>query len=188
MMTKPINTRANAEMNGRRGYTLIEMVAVLSVGTVVMGVAVGLMLMLLRVERDSRMEVAERGAVNRLADQFRRDVRAADRLTPTESPEGEDAPFAWQLSVEAGRVVEYRAEPGALVRAERADEKVLGRESYRLPALATVSIDLVGEKAPGIVRLRITPGGDRPPSSIGQGLAIDAALARDRRFVKQNQP
>lgn len=184
MVTKPINTRANAEMNGRRGYTLIEMVAVLSVGTVVMGVAVGLMLMLLRVERDSRMEVAERAAVNRLADQFRRDVRAADGLTP----EGEDASLAWQLSLEAGRVVEYRSEPGALLRAERADEKVLGRESYRLPALATVSINLVGEEAPGIVRLRITPGGDRPPSSIGQGLAIDAALARDRRFVEQNQP
>jgi prepilin-type N-terminal cleavage/methylation domain-containing protein len=188
METQPITTKANAKMKGRRGYSLIEVVAVLGVGAVVMGVAAGLLLMLIRLERESRVEVAERAAVNRLAEQFRRDVRAADRFTPAEASEGEDTSFACQLLSEADRAVEYRADPRALVRTERAGGEVVRRESYRLPALAAVSVDLVGDAAPGILRLRITPGGDRPPSSIGQGLDIDAELAKDRRFVEQNQP
>ncbi|MFC1596813.1 type II secretion system protein J [Planctomycetota bacterium] len=188
METEPITIKASARMNRRRGYTLIEIVAVIGAGTVVMAVAAGLLLMLVRLERDSRVEVAERAAVNRLAEQFRRDVRAADRFAPAEAPEGENTSFAWQLLSEADRVVEYRAEPKAMVRTERADGEVVRRQSYRLPALAAVAVDLVGDAAPGIVRLRITPGGDRPPISIGQGLDIDAELAKDRRFVEQNQP
>ena len=186
MFTRPINPRARAGMKGRRAHSLIELVAVLGASTVVVGVATGLLLMLVRLERGARVEVAERAAVMRLADQFRRDAHAADRLAPSEDDQG--AQPAWQFRLQADRVVEYRAEPDALVRVERAGGEVVGRESFGLSELATVSIDSVGDPAPAIVRLSITPGGDRLSTSIGRGLRIDAQLAKDRRFVKQNQP
>jgi len=175
-------------MNRRRGYSLIEILVVIATGAAMMGVALGLLGMLIRLEQASRREVQEETVMNRLADQFRRDVHAADRLAVASAPGVADLPPVWQFPLEAGHVVEYRAEQGELVRIERRDDKVLKQESFSLPAEARVSIDPAGDALPGIVSLRIAGTGIRPPGPAWRGARVDAELAKDRRFVKQKQP
>ena len=175
-------------MNGRRGYSLIETVAMMGAGAAMMAIAVGVLHMLMRLEQVSRDEVRQRVAVDRLADQFRRDVHAADRFTPVDATEGEDSRPAWQLALEAGHAVEYRAEQKELLRTERAEGEVVKLESFSLPARATVSIDLVGEAAPGIVSLQIARDGSQAPGPIWRRFNVEAALAKDRRFWEQKEP
>jgi len=175
-------------MPRRRAYSLVEMLVVIATGTAMMGVALGLLHMLMRMEQDSLNEVSQQGELDRLADQFRRDVHAADRFAVPSAPGKEDSPPAWQLALEADHVVEYRAEQEELIRLERKGDQVLRGDSFLPPAGTTVSIDLVGEAAPGIVSLRIARDASQPPSSIGPGLRVDAELGKDRRFVKENEP
>ena len=175
-------------MNRSRGYTLIEVLAVIAAGAVVMAIAVGLLHLLIRLDRDSREEVSRQATLHRLADQFRRDVRAAGQFAAVDAPDGADAPSGWQFALEADRAVRYAAEEGELVRTERAADDVVGQESYALPADSTVSIEAVGEAAPGIVRLRIAPDGIRPPAATWRGTCVDAELAKDRRFLEEQEP
>ncbi|MFH1921621.1 MAG: type II secretion system protein [Planctomycetota bacterium] len=176
------------KMDRRRGHSLIELLVVIGTGGALMGIAVGLLSMLLRVDQHSRDQMRERTEIHRLADQFRRDVHAADGFTVQSPPGAENAAPAWQLPLGAGHVVQYQAEPGELLRTEREGDQVLRQESFFLPAGTTVSIDLAGEAAPGIVSLRIPRDGNQPPGSTWRGLSVDAALAKDRRFAKPNQP
>ena len=105
----------------RRGYTLIEMIVVMTAGTVLMGIAVTLLCALLRAEGTGRALVERSASLGRLADQFRRDVHAADQA----------AKGIWRLPGKEGvtlrvpsphvggttavcRSVEYLAEDGTL--------------------------------------------------------------------------
>jgi len=64
---------------------------------------------------------------------------------------------------------------------------VVKLESFWLPAGATVSIGLVGEAAPGIVSLRIARDGNQAPGPIPRQCNVEAALAKDRRFMQQKE-
>jgi len=172
----------------RRAYSLIEILVVIAAGTTMMGIALGLLSMLIRLEEGSRDEVRRQTVINRLADQFRRDVHAADRLTVPDAPGGEDSQPVWQFPLQPEHVVEYRAGQGELVRMERADGEPLNRESFLLPTDVTVSIELVGDAAPGIVSMQITPEGNERPGPTRPGVRVDAELGKDRRFVKPKQP
>jgi hypothetical protein len=177
-----------AEMNRRRGFSLIEVATVIATAAAIMGVAVGLLYMLLRLEEGSRDYVRERTAMRELSDQFRCDVHAADEVTPVKAPAGEGAGPAWRFSLPAGRVVEYRVEQDELARSERQEDKVLRRESYRLPAEATVSIEVLGDAAPGVVRLEVRSAEAQSNVAAWRGFRVDAVLAKDRRFARQTEP
>ena len=66
----------------RRGFTLIEMLVVMTVGSVIVGIGVGMLHVLLRTEQTGRDRVHQAGVLARLAEQFRSDVGAAVRQTP----------------------------------------------------------------------------------------------------------
>jgi prepilin-type N-terminal cleavage/methylation domain-containing protein len=169
-------------MNRRRGYTLIEILVVLATSGALLAVGLGVLHLLVRLEHDARDEVRQQTTLDHLADQFRRDAHAAVRLAGLEAPQRDDPPRGWQFSLGESRAVQYRAERGELVRTESVGDDVIRRESFVVPAEATVSIELAGE-APGIVRLRIIPEGTQPPA-LWRGTCVDAELAKDRRFLQ----
>ena len=187
-MIEPRSKRRLLDGNGRRAYTLIEILVVIAVTTTLMGIGLGILHTLIRLEGGSREEIQQRAAMGRLAVQFRRDVHAAKELIKASEPASEEARPAWQLSIAPDRVVEYRVEPEQLVRTERAGSEILGEESFCLPEETNVSIARIGEAAPGIVRLRVSLHGPRALLSMRSGLSVEAQLAKDRRFVKEAGP
>lgn len=169
-------------MNRRRGISLIEMIAAMGIGAVMMGVAVALLYTLLETEGSGREHLRHGSVLGRLADQFRRDVHAAKSVGDVADGEGR------QFELAPGRTVTYRLEPGTLVRTEQVDAVVQRRESFALPPGTTTSIRIEADTDPTIVSLMITPVAE-PPRQPGRRTArIDAVLARDRRFTRPEGP
>jgi hypothetical protein len=187
-MTEPRTQRRLPEMNKRRGHSLIELLVVIAATTALLGIGLGILHMLMRLEGGSRKEVGQRAAMGRLAVQFRRDAHAAEELIRSTESGNQAGPPAWQLSIAADRVVEYRLEPEELIRTERTGDEIVHQELFCLPEQTTVSIDSVGEAAPGIVRLRVTLHGPRALLSMRHGLSVEAQLAKDRRFIREPGP
>jgi prepilin-type N-terminal cleavage/methylation domain-containing protein len=172
----------------RSGFTLIEMLAVIATTGALMAVAVGILHLLLRTERVARDERRRQTAIARLADQFRRDVHAATQFAPLEGSEGEAHGGGWQFDLGENRTVRYVAQPGELVRRQREGDDLVHRESYVLPDDAAVAIEPAGESAPGIVRLCVVPEATHPRPAIPYATCVVAQLAKDRRYLKQQNP
>ena len=160
----------------RRGYSLIEMIAVMTVGTVVVGISVGMLHALLRTEQTGRDRVPQARILARLAEQFRSDVGAAVRQTPN-AREGE-----WQFALTGDRVVTYRALPGKIQWDERTAGKVVRQESYILPAGCSAAITVQSEATPAVASLVVTENGS--PQAVGREMRVIAVLGKDHRFTK----
>lgn len=178
-----------ADMSHRRGYTLIEMVVVMTAAATIMGLVVGLLFLLMEFGEGSREQVAQGVALRQLAEQFRCDAHAAGELAAADEPGAKDSEAAWKLRLAEDHVIDYRVDEAELVRIERAGGKVVRTSGFSLPEDAVVSIETV-EEAPRIVRLEIAPGGG-PASRVGpHRFRVDAVLAKDRRFAETepNEP
>jgi len=169
-------------MNRRRGISLIEMIAVMGVGAVMMGIAVTLLYGLLRAEGSGREHLRHSSVLGRLADQFRRDVHAAKTVAAAADGEGR------QFELAPGRTVTYRLESGTLTRTEQVDGTVERRESYALPPGTTATIEIPTNTQPAIVSLRITPVAEASGAVGGRAIRVNAVLARDHRFAKPEEP
>ena len=172
-----------APMRRRNGYSLIEMTVVITTGAAMMANAVGLVGSMLRLDRHCRDYAHQRGALSRLADQFRRDVHAAVSFKTVDAPAGAGQP-AWQLQLTPKQTVEYRVRAGELVRTEHVEGKIRSTESYRLPAHTTVAIQLDERAKPPVVSLRLAADGQQPAALGARASRIDATLAKDQRFLK----
>ncbi len=173
-------------MNNRRGFSLIEMVAVLSASTILFGIATGLLILLMQVDRSWREQVRGHATVASLADQFRRDVHGAERLTSLAALAGKAGP-GWRFQSAPGRVVEYRATPGHLLRTQLVEGKTVQQEDFRLPGNASVSVQPPNAAA-GLVMLRISPPQKPVDLSAHGPLEIAATLGRDSRFSRREGP
>ena len=185
MVCKNNSRRLIAHGNRRGAFSLIEVITAIAAGAAITAVAVGMIYTLLEFESATRENLGRRTAIANLADVFRRDVRAANRLTLPQPASGADQPPAWKLELEATRVVEYRIDESHLVRIERSGEKLLGSESFSLPKRATASIEPPTEEEPAIVSLRIRADTDESDVSSWTSLRVDAQLAKDRRFLQR---
>jgi prepilin-type N-terminal cleavage/methylation domain-containing protein len=159
----------------RRGYSLIEIIVVLTIGTVVVGIGVGMLHLLLRTEQSGRDRVPQARAVARLAEQFRSDAAAAMRQA-SGSPPGE-----WRFVLPENRLVTYRALPGEVQWDERLAGKLLRRESYLLPGGSSAAISVQGKAAPAMASLVIV--NDGPPPAAGHEMRVIAVLGKDHRFT-----
>jgi prepilin-type N-terminal cleavage/methylation domain-containing protein len=165
----------------RRGYSLIEMVVVMTVGATMLGIAVTLLGALMQAERTGRAHIGQNGVFNRLADQFRRDVHAADG--PVVAAKSKAGQPAWRFDMVKGRSVWYIPGDEEIVREERIGHILVRRESCSLPEDCCATITTDAKASPPIVRLTIAPtdASLRP----GHEIRIDAVPGRDHRFVKQ---
>lgn len=147
------------------------MVAVLTIGTLLTAITVGLLHALLQTGHAARDQLHQRATLRRLADTFRRDVHAAVAFQPAERNAEPHRP-TWQLTLRGDDRVEYRLEPGNLIRNALTGDAIRTRESFTLPPGTTVSMQLQPGGRSDIVVLLIVPG-----------TRIEAALGTDRRFT-----
>ena len=174
-------------MKRPRGVSLIELMVVMTVATVVMGVAVGMLYTLMRIEGTTREHLRLRTARGRLGQQFRRDVHAAISFTTPDGEAGGKASGGWELQLAADRVVRYRVEKDKLVRTE-AGGGGEARESFALGSDATVTIRIEDDSKPTIVSLLIARGDEAVEPSAAAAVRVDAVLARDHRFREVEEP
>jgi hypothetical protein len=170
----------------RRGYVIVELLLVMSALLIIFGICVALMHGLLRLDRVARDHLAESATRDRLARQFRLDVRAASRSKPGS---GEATPpDRLELGLPDGRVIDYRVLKGRIVRDEHdGPGDNVSHESYRLPSRAVprfgarqegkslfVTLHLQRESAPGATRSLHDPG-------------CEALLGKDLRFADRQE-
>ncbi|MDY0167024.1 MAG: hypothetical protein RBS80_10800 [Thermoguttaceae bacterium] len=163
----------------RRGYMLVEVVAVIGPSAVVMGVALAVIHSTFDVERSVRGQLAARQAVDRLAESFRRDVHAAEHATIATDPR------QCILGSAGGPTVVYRVERGQVVRETSGEEgssssQHASRTDFPLPRRSTVAFGRFEEAGRTLVGLTIVPepGSDAPPRQVPQQVRIDALLDR----------
>jgi hypothetical protein len=153
----------------------MEMMAALTVGSVLLGIAVSVIAVLMRVERTGREQLHQDAVTVRLAEQFRDDVHAATRLIPAEA--GKKGP--WQVILSPERTVTYRVLPEAVERDETVAGKVVRHESYTLPAGWSVHLIVPAKEQPPLASLIVVSLG----TSKDRDVRIDAVVGRDHRFT-----
>jgi prepilin-type N-terminal cleavage/methylation domain-containing protein len=162
----------------RRGFTLIEMLAAITIGSVVLGIGIGILHVLLRAEETGRERVHQAQVLTHLAEQFRSDVGAAVRQMPAQ----DDRPKQWQFVLANDCTVTYRALPGEVRRDERTADKLVRQETYALPEGYTAAIRVERDAKPAIVSLVIAR--EPTPLAAGREMRVAAVLGKDHRFTK----
>lgn len=169
-------------MTRRRGFSLVELLVVLSMMAIVLVLCVGLIHTLLRLDRAARAQVAEDADLSRLAREFRRDVRAATALEPIPFAAG---PSTWlPLALPGGRTVEYRSRGNTLIRSERTAEAILRTETFRLPSRVAVRWEIEGTGDRTVVGLVLDPPPGREAGPAPAGHRIEGVLGQDHRFAR----
>ncbi len=168
----------------RRGYVLVELAAVIAVGSVLLGIASGLLVLLMGVEQSSRESLRQQVALANLARQFRSDAGGCIRILgrvgqarqasagppsgthggPSLAPGELVPPYSagWQFEEPEGTIVRYRVQGNSLIRVLVDRGVVREQEAYQLPEDAQVSLEQSDAREPAIVSLLITtPPGKR---------------------------
>ena len=132
----------------RRGYALIEMLAVITAMMLIGGLCVTSLQGLMRAERAARRDAADEAALERLALAFRRDVHAA-RGTP--KPE---SPALLRLELTSGRSVAYAVDEGTLTvtHTDMGGEKS-GVETFRFRRWVDPKLERLDQADRGLLRL-----------------------------------
>ena len=169
-------------MKRQRGFTLIEMLVVASLGSTLAGIAVFL-LYALRTNHDAGREHLEccRG-INRLAEQFREDVHSTGKTAPQGKDTEIDLLPDGANDGASNAMVRYQCLDDRIERSELQGDKVVRRESYVLGPDMEGSIKTQAQGNATIVSIAILPKeqGERlyhaSPQRIEAVLGLDARL------------
>ena len=177
-------------MRRRRAISLIELLAVLTGCSVVLGLTASLLHQTMRAQSHTRdFFTVERNAL-RLSRQFRADVHAAeaDSIDVVADDAGDGALLRLQLP--DGQTVEYQRAAEKIIRLTSPGDAPTAREEYALNETMTVTVREAD--APQRYLLSITspapqPSKDAPPSSANVratpiNLEVEATPARDLRY------
>jgi prepilin-type N-terminal cleavage/methylation domain-containing protein len=166
--------------NPRLGFSLIEMMVVISILTVMISLVGTTFHLLLRTEKLVSQSFVTERSISSLAVQFRNDVHQAE--TGVVTGDASTGHYLLVLGDSVSPRVRYEISPASLVRFLVDGDQVVSREDYRLPE-CRVSIEGVSELNPLLRSLMI----QRPGATIVQkeqmprplrSLRIDAFLHR----------
>ena len=177
-------------MRHRRAISLIELLAVLTGCSIILGLTASLLHQTMRAQSHTRdFFTVERNAL-RLSRQFRADVHAAaaNSIDVVADDAGDGALLRLQLP--AGEVVEYLRVAEKIIRLTSPEDGTTAREEYTLSEAMAVTVREVD--APERYLLSITslaspPSTDTPPSAgdvraTPINLEVEATPARDLRY------
>jgi len=181
-------------MMSRRGFSLVELLAVVTVTTAILSATVVLMHFVLQMDSEARQRTRTVATVGRLAEQFRNDVHHG-RGEPVLAADHRTA----ELRLPGGTIVKWRIdELGTVVRTQHslaassigiqpANRSVgfqpANREnSFTLPKGTTASLELQSQGAARILTLQIDSPGTGGPS-----LVIEALASRDQRLAAEEE-
>jgi len=167
-------------MKRRGGFTLIEMLVVITIGAALAGIAV-FMLYALTISHDTGREHLEYcRTVNRLSEQFRGDVHSMQKT----SADGKETEI--DLLPEAANDVKVRYEclDGRVDRRELQGEKTVRQESYMLGPDMEASIKTQADGDATIIGIAISPKQQTEKFYRAVPVRIEALLGRDWRQTR----
>jgi Tfp pilus assembly protein FimT len=172
----------------RRGVTIVEVLIVITVASAVMGVAITLLHLLLRSERNHSREIRTTVTLSRLTDLFRQDAHAATKLAVT--PAGAGA-AELKLAETSGPDIAYTANEHVLSRVESAQATIAHRDQFHFPPGSEIRFE--HDESPSRARIVIEMAPRQPQAmpgrpgraARGRTFTIEAAVGRDRRFARR---
>jgi hypothetical protein len=157
-----------------RAFTLIEMVVVIGGVSLMIGMAAGLIHILLTLDRADRYSLSDARGASRLSRQFRDDVRDAKTA--------EVVGTGMKLDREA-HVVSYEVEGRRLIRTDSSDGKVIRREAYPLERLGPATFEVED----GFARLSLLRRPDAPGASVRPRMIFEAKVGKHRAFSNHSE-
>jgi prepilin-type N-terminal cleavage/methylation domain-containing protein len=173
--------------SSRRGFTIVELMLVVSAVSLVLGLCAGLLHVLLRLDRIGRSHLAETATVGRLARQFRNDVHAATGAKRLDVGDGPASKL--ELNLPGGRIILYEGREHALIRTQHQRDENDRRETYALPSCQGpwFFVQDADQKAWVSLRLPRGAGPDSDPKRLRHDLQIDALAGRDHRLSRPKE-
>ncbi len=164
----------------RRGVTLIELVAVMVAGSVLMGVTISALVSIQRADRRLAGLGGERRAIERLTEQLRLDVHAAQRMTWDQDAE------RLSLTMPTGDLTTYERQSGRWERrvSEGPDQQSKLAGAYRDPAGVVFEMAPAAADAGSLIRItwkstarwhdprRTAPPQDEIVATLGRDLSL----------------
>ncbi|SMP58615.1 prepilin-type N-terminal cleavage/methylation domain-containing protein [Neorhodopirellula lusitana] len=150
--------------HGSSGFTLIELMVVLSLVSTLLGGAIGLIAVVRQSESQAKLNLENRQGIRRFADDVRRDVALARRIEV--DAKGQEKKMVIVRQADSPRI-EYQAGPGSQIHRVVINEsqEPLGQDSYLIGTNATIDVELLDET--NSVRWTITEkDGGAPPIAI----------------------
>lgn len=169
-------------MRERRGISLVELLVVMSLGSVLLTTSAVVLHQIMHSHGKTRNFLAASRSGLRLSEQFRSDVHRAREVTTNQL----DQDIVLRLQLGEAKVIEYSHVDGTVRRTQRDGEKTVSREEYSFPIGSHVAIH--EESSPRLLRLSISTPGD-PAGSAQPGFAtavylqIEAQVGRDSRYT-----
>jgi hypothetical protein len=161
----------------RRGHSLVELMAVITGVSVVMGGVATLLTFALRMHDDARDRTRTVTTIGRLAEQFRRDVHEA---------QGEVSVSAGHDSVEVdiaeGHAIRWGFDKHGNVYRGETNARTSRETTYRLPKGTTATFEVHKHGPSQVVVVKIDSADLSGPS-----LAIEALAGEDNRFAAEEE-
>lgn len=156
----------------RRGYNLVELLVVISIGSMILGSVAVMLHGMYRADRGARSDLESSVNLDRFAARFRADAHAAA------SAEVKDAALVFKDGAE--RSVEYKYVSGQVERTVRSGNETEHRDSFRLSSDVAVQWNVEkGETAFVSALIERTEG---------KLSRMEARLGSDRRFEEPKKP
>jgi hypothetical protein len=177
---------AAGNLCGRRGWTLIELLLVITATTILSVTGATILCVLMAAERCGAETVIVERSLTRLALRLRSDLHAAE-AAEVRSGDGAAAEFL-DVQHSGGRRVRYACRPDEVTRDVFEGETVRERDGFRLPG-GESRFEGVDDGAPlAFVHRRpqerlIETGGDRVQAAPLREVRIEAVVGWDRRFA-----
>ncbi len=168
-------------MRVRRGFSLVELLIVLSVGTAMLMVAMSVLYMLKETQVNVRRLLTEQRMITRLADQFREDVHTATGIERVSDDASSSDAATWQLTIKPDTVVRYELRDRE-VRRRRIIGDDASHDDYRLPAgvRATLGPPVRGSSITAL-RFEVTDA----TAPVARPIQIEAVLGLANRHTAQ---
>jgi prepilin-type N-terminal cleavage/methylation domain-containing protein len=162
----------------RRGYNLIELMAVIACLSVVLTLTAGLMHQMLKLDRGGRNRAVAASSLERLGQALRADAHAATGAVETKADR-------LVIPLEGDRIIDYRVRSADVVRTVRQAGKVRGFEIYARPKGTSARFDASREGASTFVSLHVATSTGIDADPLYRGYRIDAETGRHPRQAKE---
>jgi Tfp pilus assembly protein FimT len=176
---KPHLLRRSPICRRRRGYSLIELVAVMAIAMIIMGIAVTTIHLLLRADRHSAQAVWHNTSIAQLSRTLRDDTHGARQVAVHEMPDGMSV---LQLTLDGSQKVSYEIEQHEIVRTVFQGDVVKNRNSFFAPVGSSLRFEPVDEGTAVRLMIQRAPLVAHAHADAGRMLTIEAVAGRRYRF------